>query len=369
MNQNNKPFFYLISSILPAADKTGGQIVLHRHLLERSDFEFEILDVPQKTYSFFKLLERSFLRTYIKAFEQYYTWSDTSVLRAFPPPDFILTVAHGRKCFAAMAAAKYWNVPLITIFHDWYPASSDVHPALRWISEISFRSLYKQSALAFCVSKQMIKALGHHTDAIHLPPIPSSGAMSGAIKPHAVPRFFYSGFCGGAYGDMLNRFILQCRHEQVIARFSGSGTEGLVAGGENITILGFLPEDDFVQIFDDSDILLIFLNFAPEKQKHFSTHFPSKLVEYCGKGKLICIWGPGYSTAVAWAKETGAAFYFSDNDAGAFLKALLKVFESDERRNSYIKQAEAIYKSEFAPERIHFIFKNEILKIVDHAKN
>jgi hypothetical protein len=87
-------------------------------------------------------------------------------------------------------------------------------------------------------------------------------------------------------------------------------------------------------------------------------------VEYCGKGKLIGIWGPSYSTAVEWAKETGAAFYFVENDAKAFLTELVDVFTSIEKRNSYIEHATEVYNRDFSPEIIHERFKREIMKVL-----
>lgn len=365
-DQNQRPI-YLISSILPSAKATGGGLVLHRHLQQRNDLNIKVTTVPLTKGLLFRWLEKSLLRTYIKAFSFYYEKVTLPSLRSLPKPRCVITVAHGNACYAAMFAARYWDVPLITFFHDWYPASSDVHPFFRWVPEIAFRKLYRKSSLALCVSKQMMKVLGSHANAIHLPPIPSSSSVShNALHLEtSPPRLLYSGFCGGVYRDMIRRFLDACRQENVVVSVSGAESSALPSDNSpNVSILGFLPENSYGQVFEASDILLLFIGFDSRNRKHFSTHFPSKLVEYCGRGKLIAIWGPSYSTAVVWAKETGAAIYFEADDASGFLKHVMISYQDRNMIHEVIDKASGIYCREFSPEVIHLRFRDEVLSVV-----
>src|SRR5690606_15154980 len=130
---------------------------------------------------------------------------------------------------------------------------------------------------------------------------------------------------------------------------------------------GFVGPEGFADLFGAADILLVLLNFETANVKHFSTHFPSKLVEYCCKGKLIGIWGPSYSTGIQWAKETGGAFYYEKNDAHGFVSGLVEVFYNVVERNRYINRATEIGNSEFSPESIHNEFKLALAQTLQGA--
>jgi len=335
--------------------------VLHRHFVDHNDYNFKVVEIPRTVKGLFARLERSRWRTYIKAFTGWYEQFDLSVLEGLPKPSFIVTVAHGRKCFAAVRAARYWNVPLVTFFHDWFPASSDRNPLLRFIPDREFRMLGRASSLSLSVSKEMLNALGHPPNSILFPPIPSATkAAATPAAPRATPNIFYSGFCGGAYWQMLQNCIEVCSNSDVRMTISGMDSESLHVSKRNVTILGFLSEQDYVKSFDDADILLVLLNFEKRNEKHFSTHFPSKLIEYCGKGKLVGILGPSYSTSIHWAKETGAAFYYEENDPSKFISLLLDVYRDDERRTRYISSALKIFRTQYSAEVVQMNLVSKI---------
>ena len=68
-------------------------------------------------------------------------------------PTVVMTVAHQEACYAAMRYAKRYQLPLVTIFHDWWPDIPPVHDPFRSMIERSFRELYQESSLA-CVLVQ-----------------------------------------------------------------------------------------------------------------------------------------------------------------------------------------------------------------------
>ena len=361
-----KPKFYLISSILPDNTKTGGEIVLYRHFVQRHDFELEIVNVPRKVIFPFAALERSRFRTYVRAFMGWYESFDLSVIKSLPKPAFVLTVAHGRDCFAAAKAARYWNVPLVTIFHDWYPASSGVHHAFQSFPDREFRKLYQQSALALCVSQEMKDMLGSHRNAVVFPPIPSD-AKTEPITEQAksTPNILYSGFCGGAYHHMLREVMDISNKLNVRVTITGMESSNLGAPPSNVDVRGFLSEAEFARVFASADILLVLLNFDERNRRHFSTHFPSKLIEYCGKGKLIGVLGPSYATSIRWARQTEAAVYSINNDVTAFMKELTGVYQNVDLRNRYITNALQIYNKEYRPD----IVQEKLVKLVGEVLN
>lgn len=361
--KSKKPLLYLISKILPDPDKTGGEIALYRHLIERSDFQVKTLPTSYSIHPMIRELEDGRFRTYIRGFSYYYISISKSFLQSVTRPNAIVTAAHGRECLLALQAAKFWRVPLITFFHDWGEVIGDIHPRLQFLADRTLKKVYNSSSAAFCVSKAMQERLGPHPGAILLPPIPSTTTCAPAKAPAAsVPVLFYSGYCGGAYYEMLNKLIAACSTSPVRLQISGPHSDQLPGTFDNVRKLGFLDRGAYALAFGDADILLVLLNFVPENVRHFSTHFPSKLVEYCSKGKLIGIWGPSYSTAVQWAKETGGAYFYEKDDAQGFVEGLLSVFSDVEERNRYIQRAAEIGRDEFSPEQIHAKFKQAVTK-------
>ncbi len=361
-------FFYIISFVKPSNKFTGGDIVLYRHFIERPGLQFKLLDVPIVKNSFFKRLEKTRFGSYIKSLQPFYETAATELFKSIPKPAFVFTVAHDRECFAALKAAQYWNVPLVTVFHDWYPASSGAHHKLLYFLNQEFKALYKASSLALCVSKQMKEALGSHPNSIVLPPIPSTAVFKQNQLPHFGQKIslLYSGFCGGAYQQMVQDFINRASQKSLDLVVSGPHSQELTATAHHIHIAGFLGADEFASVFENAAILLVFLNFNPDKKLHFSTHFPSKLVEYVGKGKMIGIWGPSYSTAVEWAKETGAAFYYENNDADGFIQGLFSAYNNDAVREGYLQHAALVYEKEFSPEVIDALLKSKLAEVADH---
>jgi len=358
--------FYFISYVQPSLKFTGGEIVLHRHFVERKDFDFTIIDIPIQKPKWIQRLETTRFRSYILALQPFYTSYDISVLKNMDKPNFIVTVAHDRHCYAAAKVAAYWNVPLVTIFHDWFPASSGAHPRFLSFLNQEFKRLYRQSALALCVCEQMMLALGKHVNAIVLPPIPSSNNNVSFSEKHniakQVPTILYAGFCGGAYKSMLQRFVDVANEVQVVV--SGPHSTELKTQNTSVHLAGFLEKEAFATIFEDADILLVLLNFNPQNRLHFSTHFPSKLVEYVGKGKMIAIWGPEYCTAVQWAKQTGAAFYFEEENATAFYQSLLEMYADEAKRNLFISNARKVYEQSFSPVVIDALLKQKLNELV-----
>jgi hypothetical protein len=267
---------------------------------------------------------------------------------------------------AAMRAAEYWDVPLVTFFHDWYPASSGVHPLLQFLADSEFRTLYRKSALALCVSTEMMQALGPHPNAIVLPPIPSGGEISpGPASIRPVPNILYAGFCGGAYFYMLKQCMEACSNTEARMTIVGMDAGALGSSTSKVSVLGFLDDPAFKGVFEEVDILMVLLNFDERNKKHFSTHFPSKLVEYCGKGKLIGILGPSYSTSVRWAESTGAAFAYTQNDPALFISKLLEVYQNAELRTTFISNALRVFREEFSPEFVHQTLVSKIAILLE----
>ncbi|MEI6701948.1 MAG: glycosyltransferase, partial [Deltaproteobacteria bacterium] len=172
----------LVSSILPN-QTTGGEIVLHRHLSDQKTIDLHVFDGSpenRKLNAFGGVLFSRLQRTrFSKWVEDYWAmaagvWVDRYLHRNNSAGfDIVLTVAHGDAFLSAIRFAERNNLPLVSIFHDWWPDIAGVHPFMRGLLGKQFYALAKKSQLIFSVSQGMNKALGFPQKSRVLPPIPS----------------------------------------------------------------------------------------------------------------------------------------------------------------------------------------------------
>jgi hypothetical protein len=282
----------------------------------------------------------------------------------------ILTLAHGLAWIEAMKLSDATGLPLITIFHDWYPDSTGCPSALTGVWDHWFRLLYRRSSLAFCVSEGMIRELGPHPNVHLLPPIPDPLAKSAPKVLHSISakriRLYYSGFAGGLYRPMLEELIKAVyRDLRFSLHISGSETDGLrpLADGVQIQVSGFLDGSEWQQAFDEADALLLVLSFDAHKQRHLRTHFPSKLVEYANRGRPLAIWGPAESTAVQWARNSAKILVCTEPNAEEFLRQV-GVWFADRVASRYVALDERNPQLAFDPAGIQCIFEREILAVM-----
>jgi hypothetical protein len=280
----------------------------------------------------------------------------------------ILTVAHGLAWVEAMKLSKATGLPLVTLFHDWYPDASGCPSPLIAVWDYWFRRLYHRSSLAFCVSEGMIQELGPHPNVHLLPPIPDPLAKPVPEVQHTISgkriRLYYSGFAGGLYRPMLEELIKAVHRDLGFKlRISGSETDELrsLADGAQIQVSGFLDGSEWQQAFDESDALLVVLPFDPRKQRHLRTHFPGKLVEYANRGRPLAIWGPAESSAVIWARNSEKILVCTEPNAEEFLRQVGAWFSNGSARR---KLAARDSKLAFDPAGIQCIFEREILAVM-----
>ena len=126
------PRILLLSSI-QHANTFGGPVLLYRHLVERKDFkvlcigpkEAIAIREPRFLRSVIERVARTRFNQYIKNYEQLYRFRNLNrKLKAQVDsfsPQAVLTVAHGPLFLLAQKTAKAREIPLISIFHDWWP--------------------------------------------------------------------------------------------------------------------------------------------------------------------------------------------------------------------------------------------------------
>lgn len=359
----------LISSI-DAAPTSAGSLVLYRHLVDKPEIRLITPTNDIRRGGFFRILRSAFSRLRKidkRSSESLLQWLrgrwyrpcfDDSVL-----PDVVVTIAHGDLQYAALEYATRNKVPLVTIFHDWWPAIADVHDVLRRKLERSFREIYQQSSVNLCVSEGMLQQLGPHPASFVLPPIPPSQLNAPALHVATTPfSVHYSGNISDfsqMLGDLL-RESMQSKHIQVRLRgnppaWDAGFVRQCVEAG---TLLPFVDRRTLEAWLSNAGALLVAQSFSPEKAIAMQTNFPSKLTEYCMYGRPIVIWGPEYGSAAIWGKRTGAAVVVTAREPEALMRELNALAENPSRCLKLAQAAASMAEAEFNPVRIQTDFLN-----------
>jgi glycosyltransferase involved in cell wall biosynthesis len=281
----------------------------------------------------------------------------------------ILTVAHGDLAFAAARIARWRNLPVVTIFHDWWPDIPNVHSPIRWWLEQNFRELYQRSTVALCISEGMIAALGSHPHAYVLNAIPErvSGDATTTSVPANARKPFKVLYFGNLfeYGPILaDALKLLADDESIRLEIRGNNPEWPEHFRESMRARGllkdFAPRVELDAWLHEADAFLVVMGFETHLRRRMETSFPSKLIEYTQLGKPIVIWGPEYCSAVRWAREGARAACVTDRDPAVLreiLKSLALSVNEQERLAAAARQAA---EGDFNPDRIQAQFERAI---------
>jgi signal recognition particle subunit SEC65 len=372
----------LISSALPR-DTTAGEVVLYRHFsrvpglklaIATDDLEGLLAEnlLEIKANKLLNRLTRTRLATWVHDFYQcFHPFFNYKILRKYiksHQPDLIVTVAEGIHWIAAQKMSQEFNIPLVTIFHDWWPDLASIHPWAHEILERRFKQLYQQSTLAFCVSETMQQLLGHHPNAQTLYPIPEQLTLVDELTTTSNAQQFklvYAGSTSGIYAPMMQELCAALEGEQTLRlKLFGrkpTWSDDLLHQLHAKDIYGgFLPRNLLRQELSTANALLVTISFAEENRRWAETSFPSKLVEYCQYKKPIIIWGPEYCSAVRWGRQYQSALLVTSPLAKDLVKAIqnLEVQPNEYKRlnNKALEMANGM----FNPEKIQQQFIDSI---------
>ncbi|MEH6518300.1 MAG: glycosyltransferase [Halioglobus sp.] len=325
----------VFSSVLPR-NSDGGELVLYRHLSTLVDWEVVVLcpevstcdlefrHIDLSINSFWDRLRKTRFRkiaeSYINLTGRFQRAAVLELIRD-ESPDIILTVAHGEFFWPAITCSRKLDIPLISIFHDWYPDMIEVFPWCRSIIQKRFMDLALYSAVPLCVSPGMIENLGSPPTAELLYPIPSScehigGGRKGQSSTGKI--IGYSGNLQNKYGVNLRNLMRHLRLTDVsfMLRFTGK-QPGWLSDNDfeyQDAYLGFLDRGQLVDFLGSCSVLLVVMSFDINDKRRMETSFPSKFVEYISYGKPVVIWAPRYASAVKSAEgHHGVTIVHSEN--------------------------------------------------------
>lgn len=382
MALSKKTKVLLISSVLPKPT-SGGELVLHRHLVEQPGLDLDIYGVPLKD-GISRLLARvqhrlqrsgrlrRFVADAISLREG--RWIDRLLPNRLDSANrmVVVTVAHGTLCYGALRFARRHQLPLVTFFHDWWPDMPCFHEPIRRLVEKRFRNLYRQTQAALCVCKGMQEALGPHPNANVLYPIPSLEdrpmPVGGKMAHSGVFRVVYSGNLWD-YGPMLGQALEAARGVAALRiEVRGSIPRWDSAFQEYAREKGlwhdFAPRTELNQWLSEADAFLIPMIFDPAERRRMETSFPSKLLECSQFGKPLVVWGPEYCSAAKWAKSCDAAVCVTDPSPQSIIAELKRLADSQCERTLLAARAKQMAQSEFNPVLIQQQFLNALTSVI-----
>jgi glycosyltransferase involved in cell wall biosynthesis len=385
----NQPKIIVISSVSP--QPTGaGQMLLYRHLSQANGWDVQIVPNPDdnQTYRWQTKLIKRLEHT------RFHRWShDLDIIdngdnwnaimaNYYQQPSnstienntIVLTVAHGNGCWAAQRFAQKYQLPLVTIFHDWFPDLPSLHKPFHDLLEKRFQKLYQQSNLALCVSQGIKNALGSHSNSQVLYPIPALLNKEITQQPQTKNDEQISSrlkvvYFGNLYeyGPILAQLLeVTKNHPQIQVQVRGARPNWPADFRSEMRDrqlwLDFAPREELNDWLASADVFLVVMSFDPALQRRMETSFPSKLPEYAQFGKPIVIWGPEYCSAIHWGRKGDRAICITDENPTVLVAALEKLKDSSPNLKYYGQKAKVASQAEFNPS----IIQNQFL---DHIQN
>jgi len=369
----------LISSVRPEPT-SGGEIILHRHLVNQPWIELEVYGQEPTKLTPTSLIRRlagrlgqTRWRKFAEDFWIFWAgrWMDPMLPSevASRRRTVVMTVAHGDGFMAAMRFARGHRLPLVSFFQDWWPDMAEAHGFARRILEKHFCSLADQSSVGVCVSEGMKNLLGNERSVV-LPPIPAAAERQTASPAPRTGKFRLLYFGNLVeYGPMLGKAIEALEgnaHVELVVRGTRPKWPPDFAAEmkRQGKWLDFAPRGELEAWLESADAFLVPMVFDPAMHRRMETSFPSKLIEFAQFGKPLVVWGPDYCSAVEWARRSGGALCVTDASAAALVGALQNLATSHALRASLATAISSLAAGEFRPTEIQKRFRSLLERVV-----
>ena len=365
----------VLSSVVPNALGSGGELVLHRHLKLNPRIQSEVVSwkrFPVRLKVIGKLRELGF-RSISRGWECLFPVLPSlkiiqEQVRSFRP-DVLVTVAHGWWHIQARRIARQCNLPLVSFFQDWWPDFPEVPSAFRSRVEREFRKTCAASDAAICVSDGMRRELGEPPNALVLQDIPSITKRECSTPDVNLPlRVVYFGNLS-EYGPLIES-ALRVLNGSDRVRLEVFGPSPLwTSGAENEfrsrgVYRGFIPSNELAEPLQNFQAALVVMSFDPSHRRRMTTSFPSKMIDAVQLGLSIVIWGPEYCSAVKWARRTERALCVTDPNPSALHRALDELAASPSEQERLAKEARDAAADEFNCERIQTEFVDALRRAI-----
>lgn len=285
----------------------------------------------------------------------------------------VLTVAHGFGWLTAAEIAKKRKVPLHLIVHDDWPRVADIAPQFRnWLDD-RFATVYRQAQSRLCVSPAMTRFYEERYGAPASVIYPSRAAdCADFAEPPARladgDKQFTIVFAGtiNSRGYVRALASLQNALEPVNGRLLifGPLTEDaalqLGLRHRNTEIRGLLGSTELLmRLREEADTLFVPMAFEASDRSNMELAFPSKLADYTATGVPLLIYGPGYCSAVVWARENPGVAQVVESERD-LSNAIAKLATNPDHRIALGKSALSTGREYFSHARVQQRFHQSL---------
>jgi glycosyltransferase involved in cell wall biosynthesis len=373
----------LYISSMPLSGETGGSAVMRNHLINDRFEVFEINNAIWLEHRALSKIEMKFKNS------RFHYWFNTyqhlflrknlnkkqyQRIREFQA-DVIITVAHGELFWIALKMSHQLRLPIISIFHDWWPLlfdQSNVYPVFyRNLINQRFRKLYKYSDCVLCISEGMKLELGRHLNSKILYPCTEVVNLEifleakEAIKSDKPFNIYYAGNIADSYGRLLQQLIRDLPEDEnlqltILGKPHDWPEDIKLLAKQKKIVKEPLPHNEFIKELSEASAFLVTLGFEEELALLMKTNFPSKIALYAQYKKPIIIWGPSYSTGVKFMKENDAGIVVEDESVGVLIEQIRTLRNSISLQELYAQKSGDLYNQILNP----IVLQNQFIQIV-----
>lgn len=369
----------VVSSVVPNARGSGGELVLHRHLKSNPEIESKVVSwqrFPFRLKVIGKLREIGFqsLSRSMECLSPVFPTNKMvhDLIRSFRP-DIVVTVAHGWWHIQARRVARKFKLPLVSFFQDWWPDFPEIPVAFRQSVERQFRRTSRESTAAICVCDQMRGELGERANSLVIYPIPSFTRPRVWTPEFKLPlRLVYFGNLR-EYGPSIEN-ALRALEESDAVRLEVFGANPLWTPGAEDYFKSrglyhpFIPSNQLMEAVRSYQAVLVVMSFEAALRRRMTTSFPSKLVDAIQLGLPVVVWGPEYCSAVTWARKGDRALCVSDPNPLALRETLEELAASPSELRRLAKSACDAAAGDFNYERIQLQFMDALRRAKERGE-
>jgi len=365
----------VLSSVVPNALGLGGELVLHRCLELNPRIESEVVrwqQFPFRLKLIGKLRQLGF-RSLSQAWECLFPVLPTDnlvhdLIHSFRP-DVLATVAHGWWHIKARRVAKQFQLPLVSLFQDWWPDFPEIPLAFRSRVEREFRQTCAESDVVVCVSDGMRRELGEPENALVVHDAPSVVARPREDSKFQLPlRVAYFGNLSD-YGPLIENALRALKSSEQV-RLEVFGPSPLWTSGAEDEFRsrgvyhGFVPSNKLTESLQRYQAALVAMSFAPSHRRRMTTSFPSKMIDAMCLGLPVVVWGPEYCSAVAWARGGARALCVTDPNPSAIRRAMEELAASPAKQERLATSSREAAAEDFNHEQIQTQFIDALRRAI-----
>jgi hypothetical protein len=255
--------------------------------------------------------------------------------------DCVVTLAHGRIGLHAWRIGKALDIPVVTIFHDWWSEIYGSHgrfsrKVLEAIEQ-DFLESHRHSDVSLAVCEGMKRHLGdagNRTEVLY--PIPDPAIAPVDAIPKGPPlRVVYAGSLWHPYGKQLDELVTpEADNPRFSFRIHGDAKylepDTVKIWCERNILDGYLFGPAYIDLMTrEADVLLAVMGADAPGSIRMQTSFPSKVANYFRTGRAVLIWAPVSSSLGEFCKAIDYPWWVSSLSANPVLEMLESLANDD----------------------------------------